>query len=441
MPATPSASNPSSRYAWYVVAVLTLANVSANIDRGIMGFLVGPLQQDFQINDTQASYIGALAFSLFYAVLGIPIARWADRWNRRNIMGAGVATWSLFTALCATARSFGRLFVFRVGVGVGEASLQAPSVSLLADYFPRERLSRAMSVYSLGNFLGSGLAYLVGGLITQWALTAAAPTLPFFGTIRPWQAVFVYVGLPGLLVAALFLTVREPPRRNVDQAGRYLPLSALFKYVFANKMTYLTHGVGFAMSASVNFAFALWIPQFFIRTFQWDVAKSGKVQGILTMTLGVVGVLMGGRIADWFVARGKVDGPLRVGIIASIGMLVFGSLFPLMPTPGLAVAALAVVNIFAALPWGAANAAAAEIAPTPLRAQGAALYFFLLSLISGTLGPTALALFTDKIFGKENIRYSFVAIDVIGMTLAIVLFSAGLAAYRRTLDYRDRWEG
>jgi MFS family permease len=278
-------------------------------------------------------------------------------------------------------------------------------------------------------------------LITQWALTAAAPTLPFFGTIRPWQAVFVYVGLPGLLVAALFLTVREPPRRNVDQAGRYLPLSALFKYVFANKMTYLTHGVGFAMSASVNFAFALWIPQFFIRTFQWDVAKSGKVQGILTMTLGVVGVLMGGRIADWFVARGKVDGPLRVGIIASIGMLVFGSLFPLMPTPGLAVAALAVVNIFAALPWGAANAAAAEIAPTPLRAQGAALYFFLLSLISGTLGPTALALFTDKIFGKENIRYSFVAIDVIGMTLAIVLFSAGLAAYRRTLDYRDRWEG
>jgi MFS family permease len=441
MPATPSASNPSSRYAWYVVAVLTLANVSANIDRGIMGFLVGPLQQDFQINDTQASYIGALAFSLFYAVLGIPIARWADRWNRRNIMGAGVATWSLFTALCATARSFGRLFVFRVGVGVGEASLQAPSVSLLADYFPRERLSRAMSVYSLGNFLGSGLAYLVGGLITQWALTAAAPTLPFFGTIRPWQAVFVYIGLPGLLVAALFLTVREPPRRNVDQAGRYLPLSALFKYVFANKMTYLTHGVGFAMSASVNFAFALWIPQFFIRTFQWDVAKSGKVQGILTMTLGVVGVLMGGRIADWFVARGKVDGPLRVGIIASIGMLVFGSLFPLMPTPGLAVAALAVVNIFAALPWGAANAAAAEIAPTPLRAQGAALYFFLLSLISGTLGPTALALFTDKIFGKENIRYSFVAIDVIGMTLAIVLFSAGLAAYRRTLDYRDRWEG
>lgn len=441
MPATPAVSSPSSRYAWYVVAVLTLANVSANIDRGIMGFLIGPLQNDFKINDTQASYIGALAFSLFYAVLGIPIARWADRWNRRNIMGAGVATWSLFTALCATARSFGRLFFFRVGVGVGEASLQAPSVSLLADYFPRERLSRAMSVYSLGNFLGSGLAYLFGGLITQWALTASAPTLPVFGEIRPWQAVFVYIGLPGLLVAALFLTVREPPRRNVDQAGRYLPLSALFKYVFANKLTYLTHGVGFAVSASVNFALAFWIPQFFVRTFQWDVAKSGKVQGILTMTLGVVGVLVGGRIADWFVSRGKVDGPLRVGIIASVGMLIFGTLFPLMPTPGLAVAALAVVNIFAALPWGAANAAAAEIAPTPLRAQGAALYFFLLSLISGTVGPTALALFTDKIFGRENIRYSFVAIDVVGMTLAIVLFSAGLAAYRRTLDYRDRWEG
>lgn len=435
-----SGSQHTSWYAWYVVGVLTLANVSANVDRGIMGFLVGPMQQDFGINDTQASLVGAFAFSLLFAVLGIPIARWADRWNRRNIMGGGVATWSVFTTLCATATSFVRLFMFRVGVGVGEASLQAPSVSLVADYFPRERLSRAMSIYSLGNFLGSGLAYLFGGLITQWALTATPTTVPLLGEIRPWRAVFLYVGLPGFLVALLFLTVREPARRNVDQAGRYLPLSALIKYVLANKMTYLTHGVGFAVSASVNFALAFWIPQFFVRTFGWDVARSGKVQGILTMTLGVVGVIVGGRIADAFVARGKVDGPLRVGIIASVGMLISGSLFPLMPTPTLAVVALAVVNIFAALPWGAANAAAAEIAPTPLRAQGAALYFFLLSLISGTVGPLGLALFTDHVFGKENIRYSFVAMDVIGMVTAIVLFTAGLSAYRRTLEYRETWE-
>ncbi len=439
MPA-PQGRPPSSRYAWYVVAVLTLANVSANIDRGIMGFLVGPMQHDFGINDTQASYVGAFAFSLFFAILGFPIARWADRWNRRNIIGAGIATWSLFTTLCATATTFARLFLFRVGVGVGEATLQAPGVSLLADYFPRERLSRAMSVYSMGNFLGSGLAYLFGGLITQWALTAAPLIVPIIGTISPWRAVFLYVGLPGLIVALLFLTVREPARRNRGEAGGHQPLGALVKYVRANKTTYLTLGIAFSMSGSVNFALAFWIPQFFIRTFQWDVAKSGRVQGILTMTLGVVGVLAGGRLADWFVARGKTDGPLRVGIIASLGMLVAGSLFPIMPTPAMAVAVLGVVNVFAALPWGAATAAAVEIAPAALRAQGAALYFFLLSLISQSLGPLSLALFTDRVFGKENIRYSFVAVNLIGMSLAIILFLAGLGAYRRTLEYRERWE-
>jgi MFS family permease len=439
MPATPGRA-PTSRYAWYVVFVLMLANMSAFIDRQIIGFLVGPMKRDFALSDTQASYLGGLAFTVFFVVLGIPIARWADRRNRRNIMAAGVATWSVFTMLCATAFGFGRLFLMRVGVGVGEASLQAPSVSLLADYFPRERLSRAMSVYSLGIFLGSGFAYLFGGAIAQAAIDSPDVTLPLIGTVKAWRMVFVYVGLPGLLVAALFLTVREPARRNVDQAGRYLPFSALLKYVSANKLTYATHGVGFAFSATVNFALAFWIPQFFVRTFGWNIGETGRVQGLLTMTLGTAGVLLGGRIADGFVSRGRVDGPLRVGIIASVGMLISATAFPLMPTATLAVVALAVVNLFAALPWGAANAAAAEIAPTALRAQGAAFYFFLLNLISGLLGPTSLALFTDHVFGEANIRYSFVAVNVIGMSLAIILFSVGLAAYRRTLDYRDRWD-
>jgi MFS family permease len=430
----------SGRYAWYVIAVLTLANVSGNVDRQIFSFLVAPLKRDLALTDTQVSYLGGIAFALFFTVLGLPIARWADRSNRRNIMAGGVTLWSLFTTLCAAAATYGRLLLMRVFVGVGEASLQAPSVSLIADYFPRERLGRAMSVWSLGNFLGSGLAYFIGGWVVGMTTDAAPVTVPVLGTIRAWQTVFLIVGLPGLLIALLFLTVREPARRNVDQAGRYLPLGALFRYVSANRRTYFTHGVGFAISATVNFGLAFWIPAFFMRTYGWEVARTGRVQGILTMTLGVLGVLAGGRIADWFVARGRVDGPLRVGIIAATGMLVFATLFPLMPTPALAVAALAIVNVFAALPWGAANAAAAEMTPTPLRAQGAALYFFLLNLVSGILGPTSVALFTDHVFGEAEIRRSLVAVNVIGMLTAIVLLSVGLAAYRRTLEYREHWD-
>lgn len=438
IPARDHASRP--RYAWYVIAVLTLANVSGNVDRQIFSFLVGPLKRDFALTDTQVSYLGGIAFALFFTVLGLPIARWADRSNRRNIMGGGVALWSLFTTMCAAASTYGRLLVMRIFVGVGEASLQAPSVSLIADYFPRERLARAMSVYSLGNFLGSGLAYFIGGWIVGATVNGAPITVPLFGTIRAWQVVFLLIGIPGLVVAALFLTVAEPARRNVDQAGRYLPLRALFKYVFANKRTYFTHGIGFAVSATVNFGLAFWIPAFFSRTYGWDVSRTGRIQGSLTMTLGVVGVLLGGRIADWFVARGHVDGPLRVGILAATGMLLFATLFPLMPTPTLAVAMLAIVNVFAALPWGAANAAAAEMAPTALRAQGAALYFFLLNLISGIFGPTSVALFTDHMFGESGIARSLVAVNVIGMSLAIILLSVGLGAYRRTLEYREQWD-
>lgn len=431
---------PSARYAWYVVAVLTLANVSANVDRQILSFLVGPLKRDFALTDTQVSYLGGIAFALFFTVLGMPIARWADRSNRRNIMAGGVTLWSIFTSLCAAASNYGRLLVMRVFVGVGEASLQAPSVSLIADYFPRERLARAMSVWSLGNFLGSGLAYFVGGWVVAMTAGSAMVSVPVLGVIHAWQTVFLIVGLPGLVVAALFFTIREPARRNVDQAGRYLPLRALTKYVLANRWTYLTHGIGFAVSATVNFGLAFWIPAFFARTYGWDVARTGRVQGLLTMTLGVVGVLLGGRLADWFVDRGRVDGPLRVGIVASAGMLVSATLFPLMPTPTLAVAALAVVNVFAALPWGAAAAAVAEMTPTPLRAQGAALYFFGLNLVSGVLGPTSVALFNDHVFGEAGIRESLAAVNVIGMSLAILLMSVGLASYRRTVDAREHWD-
>jgi MFS family permease len=427
------------RYAWYVVAVLTLANVSGFVDRQILSLLVRPIQRDFGITDTQMSYLLGLSFAIFYSVLGIPIARWADRSSRRAIIGGGVALWSVFTTLCATASTFGRLFIMRLGVGVGEASLQAPGVSLISDYFPRERLSRAMSVYSLGIFVGSGLAYLIGGWVVGFAAAAGTVDLPVIGPVRAWQTVFVAVGLPGLVVAALILTLREPSRHAAGDARPQESFGMFLRYVAANKRTYTTHGLGFAISAAVNFALAGWIPTLLVRAFGWNEGRAGIVQGSLTITIGVAGVLVGGRVADAYVARGKIDGPMRVGIIGAIGMLISATAFPLMPTAGLAVAWLAVVNFFAAFPWGAASAAAAEMAPMRLRAQSAALFFLLLNLISQTLGPISVALFNDHVFGRgAGVRYSIAIVSGVGMLLTIALLSAGLAAYRQTVTSRDR---
>ncbi|HTE47251.1 MAG TPA: MFS transporter, partial [Gemmatimonadaceae bacterium] len=229
MSAAPSRT-PSTRYAWYVVAILTLANISANIDQFVLALLVGPIKRDLGITDVQMSYLGGPAFALFYVILGLPIARIADRANRRNLIAGGVALWSVFTAAGAVARTFVQLFFTRVGVGIGEATLYAPSVSLLSDYFPREKRARALSVYSLGIFLGAGASYVIGGWVVGRLTVNEIWTVPIIGAIRPWQTVFLVVGLPGVAVALALLTVREPVREQAVPAVQP-PLSEFLRYV------------------------------------------------------------------------------------------------------------------------------------------------------------------------------------------------------------------
>jgi len=419
-----------TRYAWYVVGVLTLTNVSGFLDRQVLSLLVPAIERDLGISDTQMSYLIGLSFSVFYTVLGLPIAWWADRANRRNIMVGGVTLWSVMTTLSGLVATYPRLLLARIGVGIGEATLSAPSVSLITDYFPRERVGLAMSVWSLGIFLGSGLAYLIGGWIVGVVTAARSARLPVLAVLHPWQMVFVLVGTPGLLIALLLLTVRDPrPSRPVQAVRR----GTVLPYVRANLRTFATLGVGFALSAAVNFGIAAWLATFLVRTYGWTPAQAGIVQGVLTMTVGVAGTLAGGRAADAFVRLGHDDAPLRVGIIGAAGMLVSASAYPLMPTASLAVGWLVVVNFFAAFPWGPASAAAAEITPSSIRTQGAALYFFVLNLVAGTLGPTAVAFFTDRVFRDPlALRYSLAVVNCIGMIATIGLLVVGMPAYRRT---------
>lgn len=414
-----------------------LANISGFVDRQILSLLVIPIRRDLGITDTQMSVLMGLSFALFQAVMGVPIGRVADRRSRRTIIGLGVAAWSLMTMVSGLARSFTQLLLARIGVGVGEATLQAPAVSLIADYFPRARRATAMSVYTLGTFFGSGLAYLVGGAIAGAATARTRWELPLVGELYPWQVVFFAVGAPGLVIALLFATVREPPRHDAVLGAPAAPFAALLRYVQANAAAFTTQSLGFALSATVNYGIAAWLPTFLVRTYGWPIARAGIVQGTLTMTIGVLGVVSGGRVADRLVRRGVVDGPLRVGIIGALGMVVFAGLYPLMPTAALAVLLLAPVNFFAAFPWGAAYTAAAETMPGHLRAQGTALYVLVINLVSGVLGATAVALVTDRVFGDDQaLRYSLSIVSVTGMTLAATLLWAALGPYKRVVGKR-----
>lgn len=429
----------SERYAWFVVSVLVLANVSSWIDRQILALLAPPIRRDLGISLTEMSFLIGLPFAVFFAVMGFPIARLADRGNRRNIIAIGIAAWSIMTALCGLAGGYWRLMLARIGVGVGEASLQAPGTSLIADYFPRDRFATAMSVYSMAVFIGSGLAYLIGGAVIGIASAHETWNVALIGEMRPWQVVFLLVGLPGLLIATLMLAVREPERTQAQRAG--VPLRLLFQWIKQNLRTFVCFIVGFAGSAAVNIGIAAWLATFLVESHGLSQARAGIVMGTLTLVIGTMGVLVGGMVSDALANRGRSDGPLLVGIIGAAGMLVFGSTYPFAPSAQLAVVLLAFVNFFAAFPWGAASAGAAQIVPSSMRAQGVALYGFVITLVSAGLGPTAVAAVTDYVFHDDaKLPYGLAIVTATGMTIAITLFTLGRGAYRDTIARVGDWK-
>ena len=202
-------------YAWWVVIALTSVYTLSFVDRQILGLLVPSIKRDLGVSDTQIGLLQGLAFSLFYTLMGLPIGRIADRWNRRNLIVAGILIWSFFTTMSSVAKSFLLLFSTRIGVGVGEASLSPAGYSMMSDYFPKQKLGAAISVFYMGVFIGSSLAMLVGGTTVDMLARTPFITVPVLGMMASWRLTFVLVGLPGVLFALLASTIREPRRRNL----------------------------------------------------------------------------------------------------------------------------------------------------------------------------------------------------------------------------------
>src|SRR5579864_1876640 len=230
-PQSSEAPYPSPRYAWYVVGVLTLMYVFSFIDRQIFALIVGPLRRDLQITDTKVSVLQGFIFAVFYTFCGIPLGRMADKYSRRGIIACGLVAWSGFTTMCGFAQNFVQMLAWRMGVGVGEAALSPSAYSIITDYLPKEKLATAISVYSMGIYIGSGMSYLLGGMVVRFASAKELWTLPVVGSVRPWQLIFLAVGLPGLLATALLFTVREPIRRGLVMHGSQIPFSQVFRYM------------------------------------------------------------------------------------------------------------------------------------------------------------------------------------------------------------------
>ena len=357
---------PNPRVGWYAISILFVAYIFSFADRYILSLLIQPIKQDLALSDTSVSLLHGLAFAIFYTIMGVPIGRLADRHSRRIIVATGVALWSAMTVICGLARNFGQLFAARIGVGVGEAALSPAAYSMIADLFPPHKLGRAMAVYSAGAMVGGGLAFIIGGMVVQAILNTPEIVLPLIGTVRSWQLSFIVVGLPGLVIAALMFTVKEPLRRIAEAVSvdRSPPIGAVFKFFFASWRIYVPHFLGFTMLAVVFNAVLAWMPTFMLRTFEMPVGQAGPALGVLLLSMGSAGMIAGGWQADRLLKNGHADATLRVGIMAGLGSAPFAITAPLMNTPTLALIFCAPLFFFATSGFGAAVAALSQVTPT-----------------------------------------------------------------------------
>jgi MFS family permease len=423
-----------TRYAWYVVVVLLLLNVSSFIDRQVLFLLTDPIKADFGLTDTQVSLVQGPAFAFTFAIAVFIIGPLADRWSRTAIIAWGAAFWSAMCVATGVTNSYGQLLATRVGIGAGEAALSPTAATLIADYFPPQRLATAMSVFTSGVFFGSGLAYFIGGSVIE-LVSNQSWSLPFFGDVRPWQRVFVVVGMPGFLLALLTLTIREPRRSQPRDATSTFTLGDRLAWFRRHGVAYVSFGLAISAYSVVNFGTAAWFPAYFTRVHDWSPGKVGLFMGGATAIFGVIGVIAGGRYADFMKSRGQDTSNLHLLILSAVISAAIA--FPLYLTKSepVLLTALVITNIVAAAPFGAAAAAMQEMSPRAMRGMAAAVLVFLLNFVGLGLGPPAVALVTDNVFrDPASVGLSLLVVTLVGRSIAALSVAGGLAAHRRAIS-------
>jgi len=436
----------NSAHSYYALGIVLLAYILSFIDRNIMAVLIGPIRHDFDISDFQYSLLHGFAFSMFYIILGLPIGRLADRYSRRWIVTIGVLAWSVMTCVCGIATKFKWLFVARIGVGVGEAALSPPVYSLLSDYFSADKLPRVMAVYTLGITIGGGLAYMVGGAIYEYFAAWESLDFPIIGEVRPWQMTFFVVGVPGVVVALLMTTIKEPRRRGMiaskqSAAIESLPVAEVGRYMKGHWQAYVAIGVGASLLAILGNGTMAWYTEYLIRSHDMDRASAGAMFGLIFITAGSLGTLAGGWSVKPLMDRGYRDANMRVMMLVGILWVVPAVAGPLMPTQTLALLAAIPIVFFLNSYFGVCVAAVQLVTPNQMRAQLSALLLFMTNLFGLALGPTIIASVTDFVFQDDQaLRYSLAIIPAIVCPCSAILVAWGLKYYRRAMDDAELWQ-
>lgn len=428
-------SKKSNAYAWYVVLLCMLAYIFSFIDRQILALMIEPIKADLNLSDTQFSLLHGLAFSLFYAFMGLPLAYLADRFSRPKIIAVGIVFWSIATALCGLSKSFIQLFFSRMGVGVGEATLSPAAYSMFSDMFSKDKLGRAVAVYSSGSFVGGGIAFLVGGYVIGLLKNMSLIEVPLLGAIKAWQMAFILVGLPGVFIGLLFvLTVRDPQRKGqrLDAQGHVekTSMKKAFKFIKKHRTTFGCHYFGFTFYAMALYCLISWTPAFYMRKYGLTPTEAGYMLGTVMLVANTLGVFCAGWLNDWFIQKGRKDAPMITGVMGIVGLIIPMIVFTQVSELWLSVALLVPAMFFASFPMPISTTAMQMLAPNQIRAQISAVFLLISNLVAVGIGTTLVALMTDKIFGNPlMVGMSLSIVGACSCVMAFILLKKGCKAF------------
>ncbi|MBY8823994.1 MFS transporter [Sphingomonas colocasiae] len=413
----------ASGYAWYVALLMAAAHLLSFVDRFLMSLVMEPLKADLGVSDAQLGLLQGTGFVILYTVAAVPLGRMADRVNRRNLIIAGILIWSLATALCGLANSFGSLFLARVGVGFGEAALVPAAMSLLAAYFPRNQLGRAVSLFTTGASLGKSLALVGGGALLAMLVAAGGLSVPGLGLLAPWQGTFVLMALPGIALAALLLTVREPARSETD--GTRASMAEAFAYLRQHRAAYLLHVAAAASVVLVVQSFSAWTPSYYVRYFDLTPAAAGVAVGSVILIGAPLGHLCGGILTDLFQTRRFASPAAPVMMVSLMGSLAV--LFAFVSTTNLttSLVLLGLLNVFMTLGAPASLAGVQMLTPDRLRGVVTAVFLACTTLIGIGCGPPLVGLTADLLGGPLHLA---TALLIILSTIAVIGTLAALAS-------------
>jgi MFS family permease len=430
-----------SRYSWVVLSMLMLAFTVSYIDRQVLNLVIDPIKADFGASDTQMSLLQGAAFITAYIAFMPVFGRWTDVGNRRNIIVFAVLTWSIFSILCGLAVSLPMLFVARAGVGAAEAALAPAAFSLLTDFFSKERLPRAMSIFHIGPYLGGGFALILGGVVIGSA-GALGAAVPWLSGLAPWQLTFIVVGAIGLPLGIALLGVREPPRRvsaslQIDE--RRFSLAETWRYLWEGRSFYFRFFTAMALTVVVFYAFPAWMPALLIRNYGVDPREVGLTYGALVLVMGSLGVLTGPLLEAWLRRRGHKNAVVMCVMLAGIGLVPTCAMLLVVDSYASTLAVAAVATFLFSMPQPISASAVQLATPNRMRGVISSVYVLILSGVGLGVAPTLVALLTDRVFGDDaRVNLSLGIVCMTSAALAAWLGFGALRPFRERLEAEER---